>query len=212
MAGKTNQTINRGCEIEEKLVTCDKIILIMKKRLLIVVILLIGFNFVSSAQTTMPSAETVMNKALAQAAKQKKKVFVIFHASWCGWCKKMEACINDPTLKAMFDANYVMAYLDVMESPEKEALENPGAMAYMIQYQGDKSGLPFWFIADDKGNKLADSQNRPEGASLSTYGENVGCPAEESEITYFAKVLTATSKLNADQLLVISKRFALNKQ
>ncbi|MES2827115.1 MAG: thioredoxin family protein [Bacteroidota bacterium] len=183
----------------------------MKKHLLLLIILCFGFGVVTRAQTTMPSTESVMSKAYAQAAKEKKKVLVIFHASWCGWCKKMEASINDPSLKKMFDDNYVLVYLDVMEQPAKKALENPGALELMTKYKGEKSGLPFWFVADAKGSKLADSQKRPAGAALDTYGENVGCPASEDEVAFFIGILKATSKLKEDQLDLVAKRFALNK-
>jgi thioredoxin-related protein len=184
----------------------------MKKQFLLSLILIFAIRVTGLAQTAeMPSTETVMKAAYAQAAKENKKVMVIFHASWCGWCKKMEASINEPTLNKMFTDNYVIAYLDVLESKGKENLENPGSKEYMAKYQGDKAGLPFWFIADTKGKKLADSQIRPAGAALDTYGNSVGCPADESEVAFFAKVLKETSKLKDSEIAMISERFAKNK-
>lgn len=187
----------------------------MKKQLLLALVLIFAARVTGFAQepapTEMPSTESVMTKAYAQATKEHKNVMVIFHASWCGWCKKMEASMNEPELKKFFDDNYVIARLDVMENKGKENLENPGALAFMTKYKGEKSGLPFWFVADAKGNKLADSQIRPEGASLDTYGENVGCPAQENEVAFFAKILKNTSKLNDKQIAMISERFAKNK-
>jgi len=161
--------------------------------------------------TEMPSTDVVMKAAYAQAKKEHKNVMVIFHASWCGWCKKMEASINEPELKPLFDANYVITYIDVLENKDKKDLENPGSTEMLAKYKGDKGGIPFWFVADAKGKELADSQIRPEGASMDTYGNGVGCPAEESEVAYFVKILKSTSKLNDDQLAMISKRFAQNK-
>ncbi|MGY3212636.1 thioredoxin family protein [Mucilaginibacter sp. HD30] len=184
----------------------------MKKRLILSLALLM-FTAITFAQTAaMPSTEEIMNKAYAQAKKENKKVLVMFHASWCGWCKKMEASINEPTLRKFFDDNYVIATLDVMERKGKEDLENPGSLAFMTKYKGEKSGLPFWFIADATGKKLADSQIRAEGASLDTYGENVGCLAAENEVAFFAKILKNTSKLKDSEIAMISERFAKNKQ
>jgi thioredoxin-related protein len=114
----------------------------MKKHLLVLLTLCFGIGAASSAQTTMPTTESVMTKAYEQAAKENKKVLVIFHASWCGWCKKMEASINDPELKKMFEDNYVLAYLDVMEQPNKKDLENPGALELMTKYKGENQDFP----------------------------------------------------------------------
>ena len=173
--------------------------------------LLLAFTATTFAQTAVPTSDEIMSKAYAQAKKENKRVMVIFHASWCGWCKKMEASINEPNLKKFFDDNYVIAYLTVQEHKGKEQLENPGAMALMTKLKGEKAGLPFWFISDVNGKALADSQVRPAGAGLDTYGDNVGCPASEKEVAFFANVLKSTSKLTDSELALISERFAQNK-
>src|ERR1700712_3946779 len=161
------------------------------KHLLYALFMLIGSAAV--AQTIMPASETVLKDAYAQAGKENKKVILMFHASWCGWCKKMDASLNDPTCKKLFDDNYVIAHLDVMEQPAKAALENPGSLDQLKAFKGEKSGLPFWVILDAKGKLLADSQIRPAGASLDTPGESMGCPAADNEVAYFANLLKSTS-------------------
>ena len=182
----------------------------MKKYLFLFFAMLLATT-IAFAQTAMPSTDEVMSKAYAQAKKENKKVLVMFHASWCGWCKKMEASIAEPNLKKFFDDNYVIARLDVMERKGKEDLENPGSLAFMTKYKGEKAGLPFWFISDASGKKLADSQIRPAGAALDTYGENVGCPAADNEVAFFAQILKNTSKLTDKEIAMISERFAKNK-
>ena len=183
----------------------------MKKSALFLLTLIFATSAASFAQTTMPASADVLKQAYAQADKEHKNVILMFHASWCGWCKKMEASLNDPTCKKMFDDNYIITTLDVMEQPAKASLENPGSLDELKKYKGEKSGLPFWVILTPKGKLLADSQIRPAGASLDTPGEGIGCPAADNEVAYFAGLLKATSKLNDTQLAVISKRFALNK-
>src|SRR3954469_18786695 len=121
----------------------------MKKQFLLSLILLFAIRVTGLAQTAeMPSTETVMKAAYAQAAKENKKVMLIFHASWCGWCKKMEASLADPTVKKNIDDNYVIATLDVQEQPAKKDLENPGSLEVMTRLKGDKAGLPFWVVMD----------------------------------------------------------------
>ena len=181
----------------------------MKKNLL----LSLAFIFViSAAYAQVPSTETIMQQAYAKAKKENKNVMVIFHASWCGWCKKMEASMNEPNLKKFFDDNYVVAELVVKESKGKEHLENAGSLELMNKYKGERAGLPYWFVTDANGKELADSQARPQGAGLDTFGDNVGCPASEKEVIYFAKVLKATSKLKDNEIALISERFAKNKE
>jgi thiol-disulfide isomerase/thioredoxin len=163
------------------------------------------------AQTALPPAGTVLNQAYAQAVKENKNIILIFHASWCGWCKKMTASLNDPSCKKMFDDNYVTVYLDVLENKGKENLENPGGMDVLKKYSAESAGLPFWLILDAKGNTLANSEMPAAGETTVNPQDNVGCPTEENEVAYFTKVLKATSKLTDGDLDIIHKRFLLNQ-
>src|SRR5471030_2535514 len=99
----------------------------MRTRILLPALLLIAaISLNGFVKPTPPSADEVMKQAYAQAKKEHKNVISLFHASWCGWCKKMEASLNEPTLKKSFDDNYVITWLTVQESKGKEDLENPG--------------------------------------------------------------------------------------
>lgn len=183
----------------------------MKKHLLLLATLLLAFSLPVIAQNTPPTTEMVMKEAYAQAKKEHKNVLLMFHASWCGWCKKMDASLEDAKCRKFFDDNYVIAHLDVLEQTAKANLENPGSLDQLKAFKGEKSGLPFWVILDANGKMLADSQMRPAGASLDTPGDSMGCPAADNEVAYFLNLLKSTSKLTDDQLTIIGKRFALNK-
>ena len=160
--------------------------------------------------TAQKSANEILKEACQQAAKEKKNVFVIFHASWCGWCHKMDSAMNDNACKPLFNNNYVIRHLVVLESDNKKNFETPGALDLLKKYNGDNQGIPYWLILDKNGNLLADAQIRPEGAGLEEAGKNTGCPATPEEIAHFLKVLKKTSVLNTDQLAVIKKRFSKN--
>ncbi len=159
------------------------------------------------AQDPPAAASTIVNSALKKAASENKNTLLIFHASWCGWCHKMDASLNDPSCKAFFDKYYVIEHLVVQESKDKLALENAGGMDYLKKYGGDQEGLPFRVILDKDGNLLADS--RMDKANPK--GTNSGCPASEKEVNYFIDVLKSSSKLTNDQLKVIAIRFRKNE-
>ncbi|WP_166664813.1 thioredoxin family protein [Pedobacter metabolipauper] len=182
----------------------------MKLRTFTLLLITTFFIHHASAQNAVPTAETVLNAALKKASVEKKKVLVVFHASWCGWCRKMEASLNDPSVKPFFDKNYVIADLVVYESKGKENLENPGAVDLLKKYNNADQGLPTWLIFDAQQNLLADSQMRPEGAKLGTKGENTGCPSAEKEVQHFLQSLKKSSNPTQADLDKIEARFRKN--
>lgn len=133
------------------------------------------------------TAEAILKRAYVQAKAEKKAVFVHFTASWCGWCKKLEASMKTPLWKKLIEDNYVVVELDVMESPDKkQALENPGADKYLSAWGGAKSGIPYMVFLDADGKKLADSNVMPGG-------QNIGFPSEPEEVMAFDKLLKQTA-------------------
>jgi thiol-disulfide isomerase/thioredoxin len=157
----------------------------------------------AKAQTTIPSADEVLKPVYAKAVKENKNVLLIFHASWCGWCRKMDSSLADQSIKPLIDRNYEIAHLTVYESPNKKNLENPGALDLITKYGGADQGLPYWFVLDNKGAVLADSQYQPK--------KNTGCPASEEEVAYFISVLKKTSTLKEPELDIIKKVFRKNE-
>ena len=176
--------------------------------------LILSFLFfinIVNAQQPIESADKILAAAYKQAAKEHKNVIIMFHASWCGWCHRMDASINDETCKKLFSDNYVIVHLTVEESDKNKQLENPGADLIKAKYHAEKAGLPFWLIMDSKGKLLADSYIRAAAVSLEQPGDNIGCPAEESEVAIFTQLLKKTSSLNDEQLAIIATRFKKNK-
>ena len=178
------------------------------KRIQLTLLLVIAALF-TQAQQPPPSASDILKEATVIAARENKKVFVMFHASWCGWCKRMDKSMDDDICKKFFDDNYVVRHLVVDEAKDKKNLENPGAAELRTKYNGDGQGIPFWLVFDKDGKLLADSKMRKEDEGPEK-GDNTGCPASEKEVAYFVSVLRKTSSLNEDQLEIIRKRFREN--
>ncbi|MCX6225058.1 MAG: thioredoxin family protein [Bacteroidia bacterium] len=173
--------------------------------------LLLSLGLITGAfaqEQVLPAAK-IMDDAYALASKENKKVFVIFHASWCSWCKRMDSIMNMPELKPLFDKNFVIKHLVVQEVPNKKNLENPGAQEFMVKHNGDKQGIPFWLIFNAKGKLLGDSRmpatDKKTGKKIKA---NTGCPADPGEVDYFVKLLKKTTSLTDTELAIIAKKFA----
>jgi len=183
----------------------------LKQKLLLSVFILV--NAVSSnAQLATPSAEEIMKEAFSTAVKENKKVFIMFHASWCGWCHKMDASLNDPVCKKYFDDNFVIRHLVVYESKGKENLENSGALDMLTKYNGADQGIPFWLVFDKNENFLADSRMPPPSATPEAKAQNTGCPANKEEVDYFIEVLKKATSLKEAELEIIRVRFRKNSE
>ncbi len=167
---------------------------------LLVISLIVLQNVIG--QVKVESADIILKQAYNEAVKSNKNVFVIFHASWCGWCHKLDSSMNDASCKKYFDDNYVIRHLTVFENPDKKNIENPGAEDFLNKYNDAEQDLPYFLIFNKQGELIADSKNKEN--------KNIGCPATEDEVQYFILILEKTSRLNKLQLSIIEKRFAKN--
>lgn len=168
-------------------------------------ILVLFTALAANAQTlnTVPTAEEILRPAYAKAATENKNVLLIFHASWCGWCRKMDAALQDGAVKPLIDKFYEVVHLTVYESDNKKQFENEGALSFLTKHGGADKGLPFWYVLDKEGRVLSDSKDEA--------GKNSGCPATEAEVAHFINQLKKTSLLNEEELIVIKKRFRKNE-
>ena len=181
----------------------------MKTRLTLAVFLFISATSLV-AQKVPQSAEEITKEAFETAQKQDKKVLIIFHASWCGWCHKMDTSLNDNSVKKFFDDNFVIRHLVVFESKGKKNLENPGALEMITKYNGKDQGIPFWMIFDKDEKFLADSRMTVTVNGVEKL-QNTGCPATAEEVDYFIEVLKKTTSLKEEQLAKIKTRFRKNE-
>ena len=69
------------------------------------------FTSVSFAQLSETKQEGIkwmtFSQAVTKSQQQRKKVFIDFYTSWCGWCKKMDATtFVDPAIVAYMEKNF----------------------------------------------------------------------------------------------------------
>ncbi|MCK5822001.1 MAG: thioredoxin family protein [Bacteroidales bacterium] len=181
------------------------------KLILLLAIPFLFFQFTPIETDDPLPASKILKTAKKQARKEGKNVFIMWHASWCGWCHRMDKQMNDPEVKEFFDANYVIIHLVAKESKDNKHLENPGSDEMLAKYKGDKSGIPFWVILDKKGDLLADSFMRTVGEDMEPKLTNSGCPGHRNEVDHFIKVLKETSEMKDEDLAKIDKLFFITK-
>ncbi len=155
---------------------------------------LVGFLH---AETPAPTAEQLMTAAETKAAAEHKTIFVHFGASWCGWCKRLDAFLDKPNIKPVFEKYFVPVKLVVNESEKDKALDNAGADDLFKKF-GGPSGIPFSAFLDAKGELIINSDY--EGHK----GENIGYPGEPKEIDWFIVMMKkASPNMSADDLKTI---------
>jgi thioredoxin-related protein len=160
----------------------------MRKTLSLLSILFLLITFSAAGKTGRPdSAQSIIKTAIDEARSSKKNVLIIFHATWCGWCKRLEAVLENPEIKSIIDKNYIVAKLDVRERGEKiQTDENPGGIDILEKFEGANSGIPYYVFLDKKGKMIANSNVMPKN-------QNIGYPGSKEEIAAFIKLLKKTS-------------------
>jgi thioredoxin-related protein len=141
-----------------------------------------------------PTADQVLSPARAKAAAEQKAIFLHFGASWCSWCKRLDAFLDRPDIKPVFERYFIPVKLVVQENEKNKALENPGADA-LLKDLGGPAGLPFSAFLDSTGRLIVNSKLE---------GQNIGYPSEPKEIDWFVKMMEkAAPKMSKEDLKTI---------
>jgi len=181
----------------------------MKSKLLFLAIILL-ISGIASAQEKPDPAGKIIDEAYKLAAKEGKSVMIVFHASWCGWCKKFEASVGDPSCKDFFDKHFVIRYLDIQERADKKNLENPDAIEVYNKYGGQGGGIPYFLIFDKNRTLLADSKIKSSADGADKPAQNIGCPASAEEVAAFIQILEKATKISNAEKTAITERFKKN--
>src|SRR5690349_16426262 len=107
----------------------------------IIFLLPLAYLTAFAASAEAPTADQVLARAKTKASAEHKVIFVHFGASWCGWCKRLDAFLDRADIRPVFEKYFVPVKLVVQENEKNKALENPGADA-LLKELGGPDGLP----------------------------------------------------------------------
>jgi thioredoxin family protein len=132
------------------------------------------------------SAEVLLSKALAEAKKSDKHVFLLFTSPTCEWCKRFDTYHSDPDVTSVLNKHFVLLNVDIEDTPGG------------VQMYGEHGGagtVPSFSILDGKGMQLANSGDGDQ---------NIGFPVGPQQVEiYFAALRTACPKLTDEEIDVL---------
>ena len=97
------------------------------------------------------NAHTEIKDALAAAAREHKRVILVFGANWCYDCHVLDLAFHRPDLSGILQKSYEVVHIDVGEGDKNQDI--------MQQYQVPmKKGIPALAVLDSNGKLLYSQQ------------------------------------------------------
>ncbi len=130
-------------------------------------------------------AERMLSDGLDVAKHDKKRVFLIMSASWCGPCRMLARFLA--ANKSDFSPHYVFVKLDMSRDTHAEDLRT------RFQGKDAANGVPWYVILDENGKPLATS-NAKDQVYDGVESTNIGFPNEAKGIDHFIGMIKETAK------------------
>jgi thiol-disulfide isomerase/thioredoxin len=177
----------------------------MKMRLLLLVLALCFIAPSALSAQPLPSADAILSQAKTEAVQQHKTVFLLFHASWCGWCRRLDAYLDSPDVRPIIERYFVIARIDAMEKEGRHPELNTPGGDELLKKLGGSGAMPFFAFLKDKGDLIVTS-NAPDTG-------NIGFPAQPNEIDWFMKMIAkAVPSMTSEEAKMLEARLRGFKQ
>ncbi|MBI1360822.1 MAG: hypothetical protein GC155_11145 [Alphaproteobacteria bacterium] len=129
-------------------------------------------------------AASALAEASAHASASDRRLLIVFHASWCVYCRLFDEMLADSKAAAIVDRHFVTLHMRALErKPEMQAQELPGAEEVLARYAPKGAGLPYMAVIGKGGAEVADS--------IMPGGDNFGFPVTDPELAAFEAMMKA---------------------
>lgn len=118
----------------------------MNKKYLNIIATLILFFFLTVPVFSTMAASSITwygyDKGISLAKEKKKKIYINFHADWCGYCRKMEKeTFVDPKVVSFLNDNFISVRINSDKEPK-------------LAQKFNVRGLPANFFLTDRGEPI----------------------------------------------------------
>ncbi|MGE4036883.1 MAG: thioredoxin family protein [Hyphomonadaceae bacterium] len=141
---------------------------------------------VAHATAPRDSAESVLAREAAAAAAEDKNLLVVFFASWCVWCRPMDALFDDANTGPIMARHFRILHLRVGERDRTlRAQQLSGVEAAFLRLTRPErdAGLPYLAI-------LGGGDGRTISTTRSLVsGENIGFPSTTADLDWFESMM-----------------------
>lgn len=135
-----------------------------------------------------PAVDRLLKDTEAIASSQHKNILLIFNASWCGPCHRLESFLADPAMRPIFDRHFVKLVVDYGErSDDTRHQDTPGADELIDSLHDTDTGLPLIVMLSSSGKPIVDSV-RPVYGRRNNHA-NIGYPYSPTGIDWFLEML-----------------------
>jgi thioredoxin-related protein len=155
---------------------------------LLVLGLLASLGVGQTSDQDTQTADRLLRAAEATAHSQQKNVLLMFSASWCAPCHRLQSFLVDPAIRPIFDRYFVKLIVISGERPNDTRHQNtPGAEQLLDSLHDTDTNLPLIVMLSSSGKVIVDSVRPVYGPS--NIHANIGYPESPSGIDWFLEML-----------------------
>ena len=137
----------------------------------------------AQAQTISPAGAAVAD-AVAQASDRQRRLLLVFHASWCVYCRLFDRMLAHRDAAPIIERHFEVLHLRAQERQKLwQDQQLAGADDVYHGYAPAGAGLPYMVVLGAGSKKIADS--------IMASGESFGFPVEPAELDGFDVMLRA---------------------